>query len=271
MVPPSPTQDLLVEQDGNVLTVTLNRPDRLNAISGPMLGALSSTLQAANLDRDVRAIILTGAGRGFCSGLDLKAQGGGDDGNGSVQLGRAGYQMFDLHNSPPIVINRMDKPIICALNGAAAGYGMDMALGCDIRIASEHAKLGAVFAKRGIVPESGGCWYLPRLLGWARAAEVAFLGEVLDAQRSLDLGLVNKVVPHDDLMTEAKAWATKIANNAPLAVQATKRMMRLGQDETFEAAVDHIFLQLLPLAQTEDFRESLSAFAERREPQFKGR
>ena len=270
MIPPSPTEELLVEQDGNVLTITFNRPDRLNAISGPMLGALSSTLQAANVDRDVRAIIITGAGRGFCSGLDLKAQ-GGIRSVGSIQLGGAGYQMFDLHNSPPIVINRMDKPIVCALNGAAAGYGMDLALGCDIRIASENAKMGAVFAKRGIVPESGGCWYLPRLLGWAKAAEVAFLGEVLDAQRSLELGLVNKVVPHDDLMTEAKTWAHKIANNAPLAVQATKRMMRLGQDETFEAAVDHILLQLLPLARTEDFRESLSAFAERREPVFKGR
>lgn len=271
MVPPSPTQDLLIEQDGYVLTITLNRPEKLNAISGAMLSALSSTLQAANIDRDVRAVILTGAGRGFCSGLDLKAQDGDGDGGGSIQLGRPGYQMFDLHNSPPIVINRMDKPIICALNGAAAGYGMDMALGCDIRLMSENAKMGAVFAKRGIVPESGGCWYLPRLLGWARAAEVAFLGDVLDAQRSLELGLVNKVVPHDDLMTEAKAWAHRIVNNAPLAVQATKRMMRLGQDETFEAAVDHILLQLLPLTRTDDFKESLSAFAERREPQFKGR
>jgi len=266
----SPTPDLLVEQDGGVLTLTLNRPDRLNAISVPMLNALSSCLQAANLDRSVRSVIITGAGRGFCSGLDLKAQGSGDGGD-AVQLGRSGYQMFDLHNSPPIVINRMDKPIICAINGAAAGYGMDLALGCDIRLASENAKMGAVFAKRGIVPESGGCWYLPRLLGWAKAAEVAFLGEVLDAQQSLDAGLVNKVVPHDELMNEARTWAHKIANNAPLAVQATKRMMRLGQDETFEAAVDHILLQLLPLTQTEDFKESLSAFAERREPEFKGR
>src|SRR5687767_10470437 len=118
MVPASTTDDLLLEQDGGVLTITLNRPDRLNAISGPMLSTLSSTLQAANIDRDTRAIILTGAGRGFCSGLDLKAQ-DGSDGESSIQLGRRGYQLFDLHNSPPIVINRMDKPIICALNGAA--------------------------------------------------------------------------------------------------------------------------------------------------------
>jgi enoyl-CoA hydratase/carnithine racemase len=264
----SPTPELLVEFADNVLTITLNRPDRLNAISGPMLGALSTTLQQANIDPEVRAVVLTGAGRGFCSGLDLKEQGSGSsNGVGAPR----GYRLFDLHNSPPIVINRMDKPMICALNGAAAGYGMDMALGCDIRIASENAKLGAVFAKRGVLPESGGCWYLPRLLGWAKAAEVAFLGDVLDAQRSLDLGLVNKVVPHDDLMTETMAMARKIANNAPLSVQSTKRMMRLGQEETFEAAVDHIYLQLLPLFQSDDFKEGLSAFAERREPAFKGR
>jgi enoyl-CoA hydratase/carnithine racemase len=262
------TQELLVEKSNHILTITLNRPDRLNAISGPMLGALSAELQAANIDSDVRVIILTGAGRGFCAGLDLKDQMSGDS-NGAAP--RRGYQLFDLHNSPPIVINRMDKPIVCALNGAAAGYGMDLALGCDIRIASEHAKMGAVFAKRGVLPESGGCWYLPRLLGWAKAAEVAFLGDVLDAQRSLELGLVNRVVKHEDLMPEAMKVATQIANNAPLSVQSTKRMMRLGMEESFEAAVDHIYLQLLPLFQSDDFKEGLSAFAERRDPQFKGR
>ncbi|MEO9255579.1 MAG: enoyl-CoA hydratase [Tepidiformaceae bacterium] len=261
------TDELLVESANHVLTITLNRPDRLNAISGPMLNALSTTLQAANIDRDIRVVVLTGAGRGFCAGLDLKDQMSGEQ---SVGTGR-GYQLFDLHNSPPIVINRMDKPIICALNGAAAGYGMDLALGCDIRIASEHAKMAPVFVKRGVLPESGGCWYLPRLLGWAKAAEVAFLGDVLDAQRSLELGLVNRVVKHEDLMSEAMKMATQIANNAPLSVQSTKRMMRLGQDETFEAAVDHIYLQLLPLFRSEDFKEGLSSFAERREPNFTGK
>ena len=266
----SPTEELLVEFSDNILTITLNRPDRLNAINGPMLSTLSSTLQQANIDPEVRAVILTGAGRGFCSGLDLKQQMGNGEA-GAVQPARRGYQMFDLHNSPPIVINRMDKPMICALNGAAAGYGMDMALGCDIRIASEHGKLGAVFAKRGVLPESGGCWYLPRLLGWAKAAEVAFLGDVLDANKSLELGLVNRVVPHDDLMTETRKMAMQIAKNAPLSVQTTKRMMRLGMDEPFEAAVDHIYLQLLPLFQSDDFKEGLASFAERREPNFQGR
>ena len=261
------TEDLLIERADHILTITLNRPDRLNAISGPMLNALSSALQErtstatfASSCSPARAVASAPAwtSRTRCPANKRCA-------------GSRGYQLFDLHNSPPIVINRMDKPIICALNGAAAGYGMDLALGCDIRIASEHAKMGAVFAKRGVLPESGGCWYLPRLLGWAKAAEIAFLGDVLDAQRSLELGLVNRVVKHEDLMPEAMKMATQIANNAPLSVQSTKRMMRLGMDETFEAAVDHIYLQLLPLFGSEDFKEGLSAFAERREPNFKGK
>jgi enoyl-CoA hydratase/carnithine racemase len=266
MTAPVATEDLLIAREGHVLVLTLNRPDRLNAISRDMLEGLARTLQQANVDPDVRVVVLTGAGRGFCSGLDLKDQASGEGG-----LTPRDYQLFDLHNSPPVVLNRMDKPVICALNGAAAGYGMDLALGCDIRIASDRAKLGAVFAKRGVLPESGGCWYLPRLLGWAKAAEVAFLGDVLDAQRSLDLGLVNRVVPHDDLMPETMAMAEQIAANAPLSVQSTKRMMRLGMEETFETAVDHIFLQLLPLFQSEDFKEGIAAFTERRTPSFKGR
>ncbi|MCY3880945.1 MAG: enoyl-CoA hydratase-related protein, partial [Chloroflexi bacterium] len=170
------TDELIVDRCDGVLTLTLNRPERLNAISGPMLAALSAELDRANVDPEVRVVVLTGAGRGFCAGLDLKARADGDDMSGATDL-----RLFDLHNTPPLVLHRMDKPVICALNGPAAGYGMDMALGCDIRIASDQAKLGAVFVRRGVLPESGGTWYLPRLVGWAKAAEIAFMGDVLDA------------------------------------------------------------------------------------------
>ncbi len=261
--------DLLYDVTDGVATITLNRPERMNAISGPMLQSFSRAFRDADRDPAVRVIILTGAGRGFCAGLDLKdlAAGTGIGAGNGAGLGAR----FDLADSPPVVLHTTDKPVICALNGPAAGYGMDLALGCDIRIASTEAKLAAVFAKRGILPESGGTWLLPRLIGWAKAAEVAFLGKVLSAEESLALGLVNAVVEPARLMDEARAWAAQIAANAPLAVQATKRMMRLGLEETFEANVHHVYLQLLPLFRTEDFREGVQAFLERREPRFQGR
>jgi len=263
-------EDLLYEIDGNVATITLNRPERLNAISGPMLRSLSRALRDADLDAGVRVIILTGAGRGFCAGLDLKdftaGTGIGADGDGSLASLR-----FDLAGSPPVVLHSTDKPVICALNGAAAGYGMDLALGCDIRIASRTAKLAAVFTKRGVLPESGGSWLLPRLVGWAKAAEIAFRGLTLSAEEGLECGLVNRVVEPEELMPAAQEMAVEIAANAPLAVQATKRMMRLGLEETFEANVHHVYLQLLPLFGTQDFKEGVRAFTEKREPRFQGR
>jgi len=263
-------RDLLYDLSDNIATVTLNRPERLNAISGGMLASFSEAFREADHDRGVRVIILTGAGRGFCSGLDLKEQ--GSNANANSVNGAGGLPAkFDLANSPPIVLHETDKPVICALNGAAAGYGLDLALGCDIRIAAESAKLAAVFTKRGVLPESGGTWLLPRLVGWAKAAEIAFAGRVLSAQQSLELGLVSRVVPDAALMEEARALAAEIAANAPLAVQATKRMMRLSMDETFEANVHHVYLQLLPLFGSTDFAEGVKAFIERREPVFEGR
>jgi enoyl-CoA hydratase/carnithine racemase len=262
--------DLLFAIDSNIATITLNRPDRLNAISGPMLESLSQALRDADHDRDVRVIVITGAGRGFCAGLDLKdlVAGTGIGSNGADNLANA---RFDLANSPPIVLHTTDKPVICAINGSAAGYGMDLALGADIRIASREAKLAAVFTRRGILPESGGAWLLPRLIGWEKAAEIAFAGRTLSAQEALEAGLVSHVVEPDQLLPTTRQLAAEIAANAPLAVQATKRMMRLGLEETFEANVHHVFLQLLPLFGSKDFREGVRAFVEKREPQFQGR
>jgi len=178
---------------------------------------------------------------------------------------------LDLRNTPPTVLFNMDTPTICAINGGAAGYGMDTALGCDIRIMSDKAKMAAAFTKRGILPESGGTWFLPRMLGWEKACELIFTGRTLSAEDCLAERLCTKVVPHDTLMDEARAMAREIASNAPLAVQASKRLMRMGLSEPFTEHVHHVFLQLLPLLKTEDAREGMMAFLEKRPAAFKGR
>ncbi len=260
--------EVLYEVSNHIATLTLNRPERMNAISGPMLARLSDLLLKANADPDVRAIVLTGAGRAFCVGLDLvdATQGSGigsQTDHVSVNL--------DLRSTPPTILFAMDKPTICALNGSAAGYGLDTALGCDIRIMGESAKLAVAFTKRGIVPESGGTWLLPRLLGWAKAAELIFTGRTLLAPESLTLGLVNEVVPDDQVQARARAMAAEIAANAPLAVQSSKRLMRMGLEETFNDHVHHVYLQLLQLFRTGDFREGMVSFLEKRPADFKGR
>jgi enoyl-CoA hydratase/carnithine racemase len=268
---PASTDDIRIEQTNHIALITLNRPDRLNAISGPMLDELAAKLKEANDDPDVRVVILTGAGKGFCSGLDLKDTQTRIEAGADIGLTRGARRMFSLDKSPITALWEMDKPVIAAINGAAAGFGMDMALLADMRIMSENAKMAATMVKRNVVPESGGTWLLPRLIGWGKAAEIFYRGLTLDAQQCLDLGIANTVVPADQVLSTAMSWAEEIAANAPLAVQTTKRMMRLGMDETFETAVDHLLMHFVALTGMEDFKEALRAYHEKRPPKFVGR
>jgi enoyl-CoA hydratase/carnithine racemase len=266
---PAKTEDVLYAVADHIATITLNRPERMNTISGPMLDQLSHYLLQADADPEVRVVILTGTGRAFCAGLDLaEATRPGNTGIGS---GAVVSTNIDLKNTPPTIIFNMDTPTICALNGSAAGYGMDTALGCDIRLMARSAKLAAAFTKRGVVPESGGTWLLPRLLGWSKAAELIFTGRTLTADQCVEMGLASEAVDDAELPARARAIASEIAANAPLAVQASKRMMRMGLNETFNDHVHHVFLQLLPLFRTQDAAEGMKAFMEKRPAKFTGR
>ncbi len=263
--------EVLYEVADHVATITLNAPDRMNTISGSMLEELSEQLLRADRARDVRCIVLTGAGRAFCAGLDLAAQMGQKESLGVLDAGGDMGAEFDLRTAPPVVLHNLDTPTIACINGGAAGYGLDLAFGCDIRLASTTAKLAPGFAKRGILPESGGTWLLPRIVGYAKAAEICFTGRTLTANESLDLGLVNHVVEPDQLHERTYAMASEIASNAPLAVRAIKRMMRAAETETFEQNIHHVFLQLLPLFRTKDFKEGVASFMEKRPANFTGR
>ncbi len=260
--------DLLAEKSGHIAILKLNRPDRMNAISVEMLTELGSRLVEYDRDTSVRAIILTGEGRGFCSGLDLKDTAAGRGIGGALGGGASHISTLEI---PTVTLHRIDTPVICAINGPAAGYGFDLALGCDLRLMSDRAKLAPAFAKRGIVPESGGTWYLPRLVGWARACEIGFIADDITPERAVELGLVNKTVAHDDLMVETMRWAEKIAANAPLGIKAMKRLFRHGLSEDFESHTHHVLMQLLVLFRSNDFREGLQSFLEKRPPNFQGK
>ena len=198
----SQNSDMLYKVADHIATITFNRPEQQNTISRDMLARFSELLLEADATEDVRAIVITGTGKFFCAGLDLR---GSDITDSLSDRSRRVSPTLDLRNTPPTILHNIDTPTIAALNGSAAGYGMDMALGCDMRIMADTAKLAAAFTSRGIVPESGGTWILPRLIGWSKASEIIFTGKTLTASECEEMGLVSQIVNNNEVGSAALA------------------------------------------------------------------
>jgi 2-(1,2-epoxy-1,2-dihydrophenyl)acetyl-CoA isomerase len=247
-----------------IATVTLVRPDALNALTVGMKQELLAAFRAIAKDRTVRAVVLTGAGRAFCAGQDLKERLEADAAPLAIEL-RERYN--------PIIraMRALDRPIVGAINGVAAGAGASLAFACDVRIAAEDASFVLAFGRIGLVPDSGATWFLPRLVGSAKAAELALLGDPLSAAEAERFGLVAHVVPADELQDEARSVAARLAAMAPQAVALTKRALQRTWSIDLEAALeDEAYRQGIAGA-TADHAEGMAAFLEKRPPRFEGK
>jgi 2-(1,2-epoxy-1,2-dihydrophenyl)acetyl-CoA isomerase len=257
------TEGLRVEIDGAVATLTLDRPSALNALTVPVKVALLDALESIAADRAVRAVILTGAGRAFCAGQDLAEREQPDAAPLEVEL-------RERYNPLIRTLRSMGQPVIAAVNGVAAGAGASLAFACDLRIAADEARFILAFGRIGLVPDSGATWFLPRIVGAAKAAELALLNDPVDAAEALRLGLVLRVVPGDRLMPEARAVADRLAEGAPQALALTKRLLQrtitLSLDEALETEADAQGIA----GASADHAEGLAAFREKRPPRFTG-
>jgi len=258
--------DLVVEDDGPVRILRINRPESLGAFTWTMIDTWADALVAAQWDPEVRVVVLTGTGRGFCSGVDLAELAA--VGNSPIDRKRMLTQRV---HKVARAVDDLEKPLICAVNGTAVGAGMDMALMCDIRIAAESAKFSEGYIHLGLVPGDGGSYYLPRLVGVAKALELLWTGDTLTAQEALNWGIVTRVVPDDQLAGAALELAHRIAQKSPIAVSMIKRHTYQSLRMDLRASLDLISSHMGIVQSTEDQAEAMAAFRERRLPEFNDR
>jgi 2-(1,2-epoxy-1,2-dihydrophenyl)acetyl-CoA isomerase len=262
-------RDILHElRDDGVLVITFNRPEQLNALGGSLASDLIDALRTAKLDDDVRAVVLTGAGRGFCAGADLSrgVPGGPRDESRAARLDRMSWPADVI-----LALRDLDKPTIGAINGAVAGAGFGLACALDIRIASTAARFTTVFIKRGLGPDFASSYYLPRLVGMARAYELFFTGRFVTAEEAERIGLVNRVVEPEELMPEAIKLAAELAAGPPMAMTFTRRALQRSLQSTLEQQLEFEWTNQLQAAASEDAREGILAWREQRQPRFVGR
>jgi enoyl-CoA hydratase/carnithine racemase len=272
-------REILVAVDDGVAEVTLNRPEKLNAWTLRMGAEVRHALLRADADDGVRAIVVTGAGKGYCAGADMdmlqSLQQGGDASADFADLGDAPEPDAAFpaalrgEYSYPLALS---KPVIAAVNGVAAGLGLSYMLYYDMRIASERARFGTVFARRGLVAEHGSAWLLPRLVGMHHACDLLFTGRLIDAAEASSMGLVNRVVPHDDLLAEARGVAREIATwSSPRSIRIMKRQLYTNLFGDLGASIHEADREMIASFGTEDFREGVASFLQRRTPRFTGR
>ncbi|MER5628002.1 enoyl-CoA hydratase-related protein [Streptosporangium sp. NPDC002544] len=251
---------------GAVGLIRIDRPARLGAFTWAMIDRWAEALVSARHDDSVRAVVLTGTGKGFCTGVDL------DDlasvGEHPIDSKR---MLTDRVHKVARAVEDLDKPLICAVNGLAIGAGMDMALMCDIRLAAESARFSEGYIRVGLVPGDGGAYFLPRLVGTAKALELLWTGDSISAQDACAMGIVNRVHPDDELLDEALALANRIAEQSPIAVSMIKRAVYQSLRSDLRTSLDLISSHLAVVQSTEDYAEAMSAFRDRRPPVFKGR
>jgi 2-(1,2-epoxy-1,2-dihydrophenyl)acetyl-CoA isomerase len=256
-------ETLLAETHDGVRVLTLNRPDVLNAVNAQMGRELLQALRDAERAGEVRCVLLAASGRGFCAGADLREQVPGGTSLGDL--------VRERYNGIVLRMRTMEKPVIAAINGVAAGAGCNLALAADLRVASERATFIEVFSRVGLIPDSGGTWLLPRLVGMGRALEMMFFADPMDALTAERLGLVNRVVPHDDLMAQTKEWAARLAAGPTRAYGLIKRGVNRALALDLEGALEYEAHLQEVAGRTEDHREGVAAFLAKRTPQYTGR
>jgi 2-(1,2-epoxy-1,2-dihydrophenyl)acetyl-CoA isomerase len=255
-------ETLKVDRAGGVLTVTLNRPERKNAINGTMWSELLETFREAGVDPEVRVVVLTGAGGAFCSGADLSPGGRDVEKHQLARMRDVADVCLALHHLP--------KPIIAKVGGVAAGAGCNMALGCDLIVASDDARFSEIFARRGLTIDFGGSWVLPRLVGLHKAKELALFADIISAAEAERLGIVNRVVPAAELDAFVDDWATRLAAGPPLALSMTKKLLNDSLAMSLDQALEAEGMAQTVNFGTSDTAEAMAAFIEKRDPTFKG-